>query len=158
MEKFGIESLTEYLQHANESLLTIIQIETKEALENVDAIARVEGVDVLLIGPFDLGNNIGHPITDGAMSEELKGAIAKVLQTAKDNKKHTGIYATSGEQAREFADQGFQMISVAADMIALPAYMSSALAAAKGSYLHSAVNVAKGAVTGAAKLTGPYGK
>lgn len=43
-----------------------------------------------------------------------------------------------------------------ADMIALPAYMTSALAAAKGSFVHSALNVAKGAISGAAKLTGPY--
>lgn len=39
-------------------------------------------------------------------------------------------------------------------MVALPAYMTSALAKAKGSYAHSALNVAKGAISGAAKMTG----
>jgi len=43
-------------------------------------------------------------------------------------------------------------------MIALPTYMTSALTSAKGSYVHSALNLAKGAVSGAAKITGPYGK
>ena len=69
------------------------------------------GIDVLFVGPFDLGNNIGHPILDGVMHDELKEAIAKILQAAKDNGKGSGIYCTSGDQARECADQGFQMVS-----------------------------------------------
>ena len=68
------------------------------------------GIDVLFVGPFDLGNNIGHPILDGTMHTELKEAIAKVQRVAKENKISSGIYATSGDQAREFADQGFQMV------------------------------------------------
>ncbi|MCJ1482997.1 hypothetical protein MMC06_003163 [Schaereria dolodes] len=157
MEKFGIATTTEYLQQANESLLTIVQIETKEALQNIDAIAKVPGIDVLFVGPFDLGNNIGHPILDGTMHEELKEAIAKIQRAAKENKKSTGIYCTSGDQARQFADQGFHMVSVVADMIALPAYMTSALSSAKGSYVHSALHLAKGAMSGAANMTGQIG-
>ena len=78
--------------------------------EQLDAIAKVPGIDVLFVGPFDLGNNIGHPILDGTMDPELKEAITKVLEVAKLNEKRTGIYATSGDQAREFADQGFHMV------------------------------------------------
>lgn len=55
-ERFNpVPSFTEYLQQANDALLTIVQIETKEALESVDEIAAVEGIDALFIGPFDLG-------------------------------------------------------------------------------------------------------
>ena len=43
-------------------------------------------------------------------------------------------------------------------MIALPAYLNSELSSAKGSYVHSALNMAKGAMSGAAKMTGPYGR
>lgn len=78
--------------------------------QQLDAIAKVPGIDVLFVGPFDLGNNIGHPILDGTMHPELKEAIAKVLEVANFNEKRTGIYATSGDQAREFADQGFHMV------------------------------------------------
>ena len=76
----------------------------------MDAIAKVPGIDVLLVGPFDLGNNIGHPILDGTMHEDLKQAIAKIHKAAVDNDKKTGIYSTSGDQARQFADQGFHMV------------------------------------------------
>ena len=63
------------------------------------------------MGPFDLGNNIGHSIIDGTMHGELKQAVAKIQRAAKENEKSSGIYATSGDQAREFADQGFNMVS-----------------------------------------------
>ena len=122
----------DYLLQANDSLITIVQIETLEALRNVDAIAAVDGVDVLLVGPFDLGNNIGHPILTDTMDKELVQAIDSILSAAQKHGKRTGIYCTSGEQAREYADKGFNMISVAADMTAIPAYFSQVLSIAKG--------------------------
>lgn len=133
MEKFGGVSMEEYFAQANGSLLTMVQIETREALDNVDEIADVPGVDVLLVGPFDLGNNIGFPIRGGTMAPELQQAIAKVLQSGKTHKKPTAIYAVNGAQARHFAEQGFEMISVVNDVGALQMYMSSALATARGS-------------------------
>lgn len=146
MERFH-HSLTagDYLQQANDAILTIVQIETKEAVENVDAIAAVPGIDVLFVGPFDLGNNIGHPIIEGKMHDSLHKAIASVLKAANAAGKKAGIFCTSGEQAKLYADQGFHMLSVATDMHILPAGVMNAL------------NVSKG-LGPAPKLTGPYGK
>lgn len=76
----------------------------------IDAIAKVQGIDVLFVGPYDLGNNIGHPILDGTMDETLKEAVARIQVVAKDNNRYSGIYAMAGDQARLFADQGFQMV------------------------------------------------
>lgn len=53
------------------------------------------------------------------MAPELNDAIAKVLGACRKAGKKCGIYATSGEQAKFFADQGYDMISVAADYTAL---------------------------------------
>lgn len=75
---------------------------------------------MLFVGPFDLGNNIGHSIDNGTMHDELKEAIAKIQRAAKENKKSSGIYATSGDQAREFADQGFNMVSPPATVTVSP--------------------------------------
>ncbi len=133
MEKFHPSvTTTDYLQQANDTLITVVQIETKEALANVDAIAAIEGVDVLLIGPFDLGNNIGRPILDGIMHAELTGAIDTIQEAATKHGKRTGIYCTSGEQSKQCTEKGINMISVDADMIALPAYLMSTLKTAKG--------------------------
>ena len=119
MRRFNITSMTEYLQQANQSIVTIVQIETREALQNVDAIAKVPGVDVLLVGPFDLGNNLRSPILDGIMSQELRDAISRILHSAIENDKRAGIYATSGEQARMYAEQGFHMVRMKSRLTAL---------------------------------------
>lgn len=123
----------------------IVRIRGADKVTQIEEIAKVPGIDVLFCGPFDLGNNIGHPILDGTMHDELKEAIAKIQRAAKANNKASGIYATSGDQARQYADQGFQMVSVATDAASLPASMQSALTTARGSYVHSALNIAKGA-------------
>lgn len=128
----GVASQTQYLREANGAILTIVQIETREALEAVDEIAAVEGVDVLLIGPFDLGNNIGQPILDGVMTDELHAAIDKVHQAAVRNGKKTGIFCVSGEQANTYVEKGYHMVTVTGDMIALPATLELQLKQARG--------------------------
>lgn len=80
-------------------------------MEQVDAIAKAPGVDVLFVGQFDLGNNIGHVIKDGIMDPELETAIAVIQEATEANGKAVGIYCTSGEQAKSFADNGFHMVS-----------------------------------------------
>ncbi|KAI9656736.1 MAG: hypothetical protein M1821_003375 [Bathelium mastoideum] len=127
-----LPTLNEYLAQANDALVTIIQIETAGALASVEEIAGVAGVDVLFVGPFDLGINIGHPIGDAGIDAELAEAIERVRAAAERAGKRSGIYCTSGEQARKYAEQGFHMISIAADMQALPTYLGNTLKAAKG--------------------------
>jgi len=105
----------EYMQNANDNLLTAVQIETKEGLANVEEIANVDGIDVLFVGPWDLGNNIGHPVL-GKFDPELEDAIARVLKAAKDAGKKAGIYCPNGDAARKYADQGFQMVCYPSQM------------------------------------------
>ena len=88
-------------------------------------------MDVLLIGPFDLGNNIGHPFL-GEVPEALKEAIAKIRKAGAAAGKKMAIYCTGGEQAKMYADQGFDMLSVINDMSAIPNAMTASLKAAKG--------------------------
>ncbi|KAI1294300.1 Pyruvate/Phosphoenolpyruvate kinase-like domain-containing protein [Xylaria venustula] len=113
MERFHpIPTMTEYLQHANESLLTIVQIETQEALDAVEEIAAVPGIDVLFIGPFDLGNNIGHPILDGVMKPELEQAIDRILAATIKAGKKAGFFASITERALEHKPQFSRVKSV----------------------------------------------
>ena len=123
-----VPSMTEYLEQANDSLVVMVQIETREALEVVEEIAPL--VDVVFIGPFDLGNNIGHPILDGVVKPELKAAIDRILRAANTAGKKCGIYATSGEEARRYAEAGFHMISAATDITALQAAMAETVSVA----------------------------
>lgn len=118
----------------------MVQIETQEALDVVEEIAAVPGIDVLFIGPFDLGNNIGHPIINGVMHDNLNAAMDRIHKAAQDSGKRTGIFCTSGDQAKQFADRGFDMISVATDALILPAAVAGAVKTAQGQNPASHVN------------------
>lgn len=137
MEKFhtqerGPVAPLDYLSQANSSLLTIVQIETAEALASVSEIAKVEGIDVLLVGPFDLGNMIGHPMTVKGMPDELKQAIYKIRDATHAAGKKAGIYATSPAQAKLWADDGFDMISAATDLSTVQESFTEAFKTARG--------------------------
>ncbi|KAK4539281.1 hypothetical protein LTR36_000835 [Oleoguttula mirabilis] len=141
MEKFGPHvTQTQYYREANAATVVILQIETAAALEHVRDIAAVPGVDVLLVGPYDLGNSIGHPILNGPdMDPELHDAIATIHAAAQEAGKFTAIYCGSGEQARGYADQGFNMVNVMNDVVALQKAFGEAAEAAKDGYLHAGV-------------------
>lgn len=105
MQNFSpVPSFTEYLQQANDATVTMVQIETREALEAVEEIAPL--VDLLFIGPFDLGNNIGYPIINGDVKPELRSAIARVLKATKAAGKKCGMYASNGEEAARYVVPG----------------------------------------------------
>lgn len=135
----------EYLVQANSTLLTIVQIETADALKNVDGIAAVSGVDVIFVGPFDLGNALGHPITGPTMHPELEAAIGTVLAAAHNAGKKAGIYTSNSDQAKKMAELGFDMVNVSADAVALAVHLGTEVAKAKGGQSTE-------------KITGPYGK
>jgi len=137
---FTDEALTYYLQNANSSITTIVQIETASALEQVREIAAIPGVDCLLIGPFDLGNNIGRPIL-GEMHQELKDAIERIKGAAHAEGKKVGIYCNGGEQARAYAERGFDFISILTDQLGITAAFARTLGVAKGSQQEVGIRV-----------------
>ncbi|KAJ3576365.1 hypothetical protein NP233_g457 [Leucocoprinus birnbaumii] len=118
-------TMTQYLQTANDNVLVMVQIETKEAVENVQEIAQVEGIDVLFIGPYDLSISLGYPPPSPDPHAEVEEVIQKILNASHAAQKKCAIYCTSGAQAAQRAAQGFDMINVTSDMGA----MSEAVAA-----------------------------
>lgn len=75
----------------------------------VEEIAKVPGIDVLFVGPWDLGNNIGRPVL-GEFHSDLKAAIERIRKAAVDNGKRAGIYCLGGDSAKMYRDQGFHMV------------------------------------------------
>ncbi|KAK4507076.1 hypothetical protein PRZ48_000810 [Zasmidium cellare] len=121
-------SSAEYMQNANSSLVTAIQIETKEALDVVDELAVIPGIDVLFVGPFDLGSNLGFPSVGGEQHPRLRAALEKVVRAARSAGKVAGVFAVSVEEGRGYLKMGFQMVSVATDVSCLASGLSDALA------------------------------
>ena len=127
-------SMADYFRDANTHTVVVVQIETKSALDQVDQIAAVDGIDVLFIGPTDLGNMIGHPsvLNGGKHAPELDEAIAKINKAAHDAGKYSGVYMGSGEQAKQYAGMGFNMINAANDQAVLKKYFGEHLVIAQG--------------------------
>ncbi len=127
----ALPTFAEYLDQANGSVLTLVQIETREALESVEAIAPL--VDVLFVGPFDLANNLGHPIRDGVFPAPVGEAMARVLAAAEaeGGSCACGVYASTPEQARDYAAAGFRMVNVATDVLTVQAAVAAAVEVAR---------------------------
>ncbi|WP_316980450.1 HpcH/HpaI aldolase family protein, partial [Shumkonia mesophila] len=104
---YGLRGL-EYLRTANENIFVILQIESVQGVENADAIAAVEGVDMILIGPFDLSASQGHPAEFDR--RDHKEAMARVSEAVKRAGKYLGTTPYGGRSLNELYDQGFDLI------------------------------------------------
>lgn len=74
-------TMGDFVQEANKSTLVCVQIEDEEALPNLDAILKVDGIDVFFIGPSDLSQSMGHPGNPKAppVAKAIDEALAKIV-------------------------------------------------------------------------------
>ncbi len=114
-----------YIEKANNSLINIVQIETKMSLENVEEIASVGGVDCLWVGHFDLTNFLGVP-GDFTSKIYLK-AINKIIIAAKAYNKSLGIMVNNRQELEYYRKLGFNMIAVGTEMNILSKSISQIL-------------------------------
>ena len=114
-----------YLAQANDSLLTVIQIEHKDAVANVRELAAVAGVDALFIGPYDLSTSMGIPgqVHDPAVQE----AIAEVLAVCQEAGKIPGIFGIAPDVVSRYVEMGFSLVGVGVDTLFLSQAASQAL-------------------------------
>ena len=103
-----------YIEKANNTLVNIIQIETKKALENVNDIASIEGVDCLWVGHFDLTNFLGIP--GDFTSKIYLNAINEIVIAAKSNNKSLGIMVNNKKELETYFKLGFNMIAIGTEM------------------------------------------
>ncbi len=102
-----------YFAEANDKLLTIVQIETVQAVENVEKIAAVEGVDVLFVGPLDLSVSMGIP--QQIDHPDFRSAIKRVVTASHEAGKAAGILIPSSERLALTVSDGFTFIAVGSD-------------------------------------------
>jgi 2-dehydro-3-deoxyglucarate aldolase/4-hydroxy-2-oxoheptanedioate aldolase len=115
-----------YLKRANDEILVILQVETPQAIENLDAIGKVPGVDALFIGPMDLSTSMGH--LGNPAHPEVQAAIATVEAKAKALGMPLGTISAGWEQAKVLYDRGYQLITLLSDVILLSKASAEALA------------------------------
>ncbi|KIP09779.1 hypothetical protein PHLGIDRAFT_86196 [Phlebiopsis gigantea 11061_1 CR5-6] len=125
-------SANDYLKLANEGVVVMTQVETREAYDNIEAICAVEGLDGVFIGPYDLSLSLGYPPPNPDPHPKVEEAIQRILKAAHNGGKKCAFYCISGEQAAKRAKEGFDMINVTSDVGAMTDAVKSHLAAATG--------------------------
>ncbi len=106
---------TSYQKTANDEVLCIPMIETQEAIDNIDAILDVPGIDGIYIGPSDLGFSMGLiPILDRD-EPQILAAYEKVLAACKKRRIFPGIHCGTSAYANRAIGMGFRFVTVAND-------------------------------------------
>lgn len=103
----------QYLREANGSIILIAQIESRLGVANADAIAAVDGIDALFVGPTDLGIDLGTPHRESG--DEFRDSILAVAEAAKRHDKAAGVLVRNLEQARSYAELGYSVIALGSD-------------------------------------------
>ena len=108
----------DYVDHANDEILKIAMIETKEALKELDKIMSTKGIDGVYIGPADLSLAIGEkPGFDKPEGHPTYEQIVNILSHAKKYNLIAGIHNATPEYAKKMIDLGFQIVTVGSDKI-----------------------------------------
>ncbi len=109
--------IAEYIQVANQETVLIVQIETLESLEQADEIARVDGVDILFLGPGDLSIRMGIP--GQTQHPRILEATQRIAAAAAKYGKHWGKPVGSASEASQAVSMGARFICHQADIVLL---------------------------------------
>lgn len=110
-------SIPGYLDHANAQMCLLVQIENQEGLANLDAIAAVDGVDGVFIGPADLSASMGHRGNPG--HPDVQAAIEDAIARINKAGKAAGILSADEKLARRYIELGAKFVAVGVDTTVL---------------------------------------
>lgn len=118
-----------YMARANEELCLLIQVESKTALDNLDAILAVEGIDGIFIGPADLSASLGYP--DNAGHPQVQAVIQDAIQRIRAAGKAAGFLAVDPQMAHNALEWGANFVAVGVDTMLYTEALDRRLAAFK---------------------------
>ncbi len=107
----------EYVSNANDETVVVVQAEHVDAVNHMEAIARVPGVDAVLVGPYDLSASLGRlgEVTHPA----VVSAIEHVTQVCQAARMPLGIFAMSAEAVQPYVKKGYTLLTVGIDTVLL---------------------------------------
>ena len=120
---------SDYFALANDTVACIPMLETVEAINNIDAILSVPGVEAVYVGPADLAISMG--LTPGADEPELLDTLDSIVASCDKHGAIPGIHTTPST-AQDRITRGFRMMSVVADLPAFRAAVEASISKARG--------------------------
>lgn len=125
----GIADQKDYLREGNDAIVSFAMIETRTALDNLDAIAATPGIDALFLGPSDLSIALSDGASLDPFSKEVERGLDRIVAAAGRHGKIAGAYCHTAERAVALAGRGLRFMSVGSDTGFLRAGASAALKA-----------------------------
>jgi 4-hydroxy-2-oxoheptanedioate aldolase len=110
-----------YHEIANDQVLALPQVETRQAVDNVRAILDVPGISGIYVGPNDLGLSLGMPPILDREEPEILSVYALLLRETRRRRLVAGIQNASSAYAARMAQLGFNLVTVASDLALLGA-------------------------------------
>jgi 4-hydroxy-2-oxoheptanedioate aldolase len=110
--RFG--RVAEYARRAHEEICVLVQVETQPALENIEAICGIEGVDGVFIGPADLHASLGH--AGETANPKVKPLIDDAIRRIRKAGKAPGILTPNEADARHWLECGALFVAVGSDV------------------------------------------
>ncbi|WP_313079338.1 2-dehydro-3-deoxyglucarate aldolase [Atlantibacter sp.] len=107
-------TVPDYLTESNKNITILVQIESQQGVDNVDAIAATNGVDGIFVGPSDLAAALGH--LGNANHPDVQRAIQYIFERAKAHGKPAGILAPVEGDARRYLEWGATFVAVGSDL------------------------------------------
>jgi len=124
---------SDYAKNADEEILKLAMIETKEALENLDEILDTPNLDGIYVGPADLSLAINEePGFDRPENTKAYKEILRILEAAKKRNLFAGLHNGTAEYAQKMLDKGFNLVTVGSDSRYIAAGAKSDLEKLKG--------------------------
>jgi len=118
-----------YIADANQTTISFAMIETRAALDNLDAIAGMSGIDSLFVGPSDLSCSLSNGASMDSHSADVEAALERVLKACDRHGKIPALYCRDADRAAAKAKQGFRFLAVASDLAFLRAGTAAQLKA-----------------------------
>ncbi|QIE26616.1 4-hydroxy-2-oxo-heptane-1,7-dioate aldolase (plasmid) [Caballeronia sp. SBC1] len=122
---------SDYAQHANDTVVVMPMIETKEAVENIDDILSTPGIDGVYVGPADLSLTLGCTPKVDQTEEPVLKALETILAACKRHKVFAGLHNASSSYAMKMASQGWQFVTLGTDSRYLATRAAEEVAAMK---------------------------
>ncbi len=107
-------TVPDYFSQSNKNITILVQIESQQGVDNVDAIAATEGVDGIFVGPSDLAAAFGH--LGNASHPDVQRAIQHIFARAKAHGKPCGILAPVEADACRYLEWGATFVAVGSDL------------------------------------------
>lgn len=107
------KSFSDYIRNANKNTVVAVQIETKQALDNLESIASVRGVDILFVGPTDLTMSLG--LFEDRRNTKVIESMKKVVKVCEKEGKIAGTLALDEKEARLDLKLGFKFLGLSSD-------------------------------------------